>query len=629
MNKTKSRAITVLPNRYLSILIMGFSILILWAGLGFAQGNITKTHALNFFGAPKYGPDAPHLDYVNPNAPKGGEISIWAPGTFDSMNPYTRKGNSGALASAPYEALLEATSDEVGTSYGLLAESLEYPDDYSWVIFNIRPEARFSDGSDVTAEDALYTYNLFLTQGLPSYRAYLAQIVTGAEVLGPKQIKYTFSPDASPRSTIPIVGGLPVMQKKWFEDTGHVLDESRLEMPIGSAPYILESYDINRNVVYKRRDDYWGKDLWLNKGRSNFDRIRVEYFSDSNAAFEGFKSGEYTFRTENTSKVWATQYDFPAINDGFVTKKTLPDGNLAPGQSYIFNLRRDKFQDMRVREALGLMFNFEWSNDSLFYGAYARINSFWENSDLAAVGTPTDAELALLTPLADQLPEGILENEAVMSPVSGPRPTDRKNLRAASNLLDEAGWTVGDDGLRRNASGDTLRVEIMEGSPTLDRVHLPYIDNLKKLGVDAVYTRIDPAQFTERRRAFDYDMIVHRMPMSLEPSTSLKQYFGSETADVSDRNAMGLKSTGVDALIEYVTNAETLEEMNVAVQALDRALRAYKFWVPQWFNDTHRVAYWDMYEHPETLPPYDLGQLDFWWYNAEKAEALKTSGALR
>lgn len=629
MNKTKSRAITVLPNRYLSILIMGFSILILWAGLGFAQGNITKTHALNFFGTPKYGQDAPHLDYVNPNAPKGGEISIWAPGTFDSMNPYTRKGNSGALASAPYEALLEATSDEVGTSYGLLAESLEYPDDYSWVIFNIRPEARFSDGSEVTAEDALYTYNLFLTQGLPSYRAYLAQIVTGAEVLGPKQIKYTFSPDASPRSTIPIVGGLPVMQKKWFEDTGHVLDESRLEMPIGSAPYILESYDINRNVVYKRRDDYWGKDLWLNKGRSNFDRIRVEYFADSNAAFEGFKSGEYTFRTENTSKVWATQYDFPAINDGFVTKKTLPDGNLAPGQSYIFNLRRDKFQDMRVREALGLMFNFEWSNDSLFYGAYARINSFWENSDLAAVGTPTDAELALLTPLADQLPEGILENEAVMSPVSGPRPTDRKNLRAASKLLDESGWTVGDDGLRRNASGDTLRVEIMEDSPTFDRIHLPYIDNLKKLGVDAVYTRIDDAQFTERRRAFDYDMIVHSMPMSLEPSTSLKQYFGSETADVSDRNAMGLKSTGVDALIEHVITAENPETMKVAVQALDRALRAYKFWVPQWFNNTHRVAYWDMYEHPETLPPYSLGQLDFWWYNAEKAEALKASGTLR
>ncbi len=629
MNKTKSRAITVLPNRYLSIVIMGFSILILWAGLGFAQGNITKTHALNFFGAPKYGPDAPHLDYVNPNAPKGGEISIWAPGTFDSMNPYTRKGNSGALASAPYEALLEATSDEVGTSYGLLAESLEYPDDYSWVIFNIRPEARFSDGSEVTAEDALYTYNLFLTEGLPSYRAYLAQIVTGAEVLGLKQIKYTFSPDASPRSTIPIVGGLPVMQKKWFEDTGHVLDESRLEMPIGSAPYILESYDINRNVVYKRRDDYWGKDLWLNKGRSNFDRIRVEYFADSNAAFEGFKSGEYTFRTENTSKVWATQYDFPAINDGFVTKKTLPDGNLAPGQSYIFNLRRDKFQDMRVREALGLMFNFEWSNDSLFYGAYARINSFWENSDLAAVGTPTDAELALLTPLADQLPEGILVNEAIMSPVSGPRPTDRKNLRAASKLLDESGWTVGDDGLRRNASGDTLRVEIMEDSPTFDRIHLPYIDNLKKLGVDAVYTRIDDAQFTERRRAFDYDMIVHSMPMSLEPSTSLKQYFGSETADVSDRNAMGLKSTGVDALIEHVITAENPETMKVAVKALDRALRAYKFWVPQWFNNTHRVAYWDMYEHPETLPPYDLGQLDFWWYNAGKAEALKASGALR
>ena len=629
MKTVKTIAVARTNQTLVTTLMLGFSALLIWASVAMAQDGITKTHALNFFGEPKYGPDATHLGYVNVDAPKGGEISIWAPGTFDSMNPYTRKGNSGALASAPYESLLEETEDEVGSSYGLLAESLEYPADYSWVIFNIRPEARFSDGSDVTAEDALFTYNLFLNDGLPSYRAYLAQIVTGAEVLGPKQIKYTFSPDASPRSTIPIVGGLPVMKKAWFEETGHTLDESRLEMSIGSAEYILESYDINRNVVFKRRDDYWGKDLWLKKGRSNFDRIRVEYFADSNAAFEGFKSGEYTFRTENTSKVWATQYDFPALSDGYVIKTTLPDGNMAPGQSYVFNLRREKFQDIRVREALGLMFNFEWSNESLFYGAYARINSFWENSDFAATGTPSAEELALLTPLVDQLPQGILEAEAVMAPVSGTRPTDRNNLRAASDLLDQAGWTVWDDGLRRNSVGETLRVEIMEDSPTFDRVHLPYIDNLKKLGVDAVYTRIDDAQYTERRRAFDYDMIVHSMPMSLEPGTGLKQYFGSETADVSDRNAMGLKSAAVDALIENVITAETPEVMKVSVQALDRALRAYRFWVPQWYNNTHRVAYWDMYEHPETLPPYSLGQLDFWWYNADKAAKLKDAGVLR
>jgi microcin C transport system substrate-binding protein len=594
-----------------------------------ADEAITKTHGFNFFGELKYSADYKHLDYVNPNAPKGGEISIWTMGTFDSFNPYTRKGRAGALASAPFESLLEGTSDEVGTSYGLLAETLEYPEDQSWVIFNMRPEARFSDGTPVTAEDVAFTYELFLNEGLASYRAILGQIVTGVEILGPHRIKYSFADDASRRDAIPIVGGLPVKSKAWFEKTGAKLDESRMEPAIGSGPYVLDSYDINKRITYKRNPDYWGKGLPFNKGRGNFDTIRIEYFADSNAAFEGFKSGAYTFRQENSSKSWATAYDFPALDEGHVIKTLLPDGGMATGQSYVMNLRRDKFNDIRVRQAVGLLFNFEWSNESLFYGQYARINSFWENSELAAEGMPSDAELALLEPIADLLPAGVIDGEAVVAPVSGNRTLDRKNLRKASALLDEAGWTVGDDGLRRNAAGETLTIEIIEDSPTFDRVHLPFIDNLKAAGIDAIYSRIDPAQMTDRSRNYDFDMMVDQFPMSLEPSSGLKQYFGSETADQSVFNSMGLKSAAVDALIEHVMKAQNKAELATSVKALDRTLRAYYFWVPQWFNDAYRVAYWNMYEHPEILPPFALGNLDFWWYNAEKAADLKAKGVLR
>ena len=594
-----------------------------------AEETITKAHGFNFFGEFKYPADFKHLDYVNPDAPKGGDISIWSMGTFDSFNPYSRKGRAGALASAPFESLLDGTSDEVGTSYGLLAETLEYPQDQSWVIFNMRPEARFSDGSPVTAEDVAFTYELFLNEGLASYRAILGQIVTGVEILGPHRIKYSFADDASRRDAIPMVGGLPVKSKAWFEKTGAKLDESRMEPAIGSGPYVLDSYDINKRITYKRNPDYWGKDLPLNKGRANFDTIRVEYFADSNAAFEGFKSGAYTFRQENSSKSWATAYDFPALDEGHVIKTLLPDGGMATGQSYVMNLRREKFDDIRVRQAIGLLFNFEWSNESLFYGQYARINSFWENSELAAEGMPSDAELALLQPIADLLPAGVIDDEAVMAPVSGSRTLDRKNLRKASVLLDEAGWSVGDDGLRRNAAGETLTIEIIEDSPTFDRVHLPFIDNLKAAGIDAVYSRIDPAQMTDRSRNYDFDMMVDQFPMSLEPSSGLKQYFGSETADQSVFNSMGLKSEAVDALIEHVVNAQNKADLATSVKALDRTLRAYYFWVPQWFNNTYRVAYWNMYEHPETLPPFALGNLDFWWYNAEKTADLKAKGVLR
>jgi len=605
------------------------SLVLLIVGFASADEKITKSHGFNFFGELSYPEDFPHLQYVNKDAPKGGDISIWSMGTFDSMNPYTRKGRSGALASAPFESLLDGTADEVGSLYGLLAESIEYPEDQSWVIFNIREEALFSDGTPVTADDVKYTFQLFLEQGLASYKAILGQIVKDTKVLGPKKIKYWFNPDASKRDSIPIVGGLPVMSKAWFEATGARLDESRMEIAIGSGPYVMEEFEVNKRITYKRNKDYWGIDLPLMKGRSNFDTITVEYFADSSAALEGFKSGEYTMRIENVSKNWATAYDFPALDEGKVIKKTLPDGGIATGQAFVMNLRRPKFSDPKVREAIGLLYNFEWSNESLFFGQYARVNSFWENSELAAEGKPSDGELALLKPLAGDLPAGILDDEAVTASVSGLRALDRKNLRVASKLLDEAGWLVGDDGLRRNSNGDLFSLEIIERSPAFDRVVLPYIDNLRAAGIDAKYERIDSAQFTDRKRNYNFDMLTTQHPMSLEPSSSLKQYFGSESSDVSVFNSAGVSNPAIDALIEYVIKAENKAELKTSVKALDRALRSLRFWVPQWYNNTYRVAYWDMYEHPDEIPPFDLGYLDFWWFNPDKAELLRSSGALR
>ena len=617
----------VLPTLLNSLLSL--TLFFLLVGSVLAEEKTTKSHGFNFFGELNYSKDFPHLKYVNRDAPKGGEISIWSMGTFDSMNPYSRKGRAGALASAPFESLLEGTADEVGSLYGLLAETIEYPEDQTWVIFNLRDEAKFSDGTPVTAYDVKYTFELFLEQGLASYKAILGQIVQEAEVLGPKKIKYSFTPDASKRDAIPIVGGLPVMSKAWFDATGARLDESRMEIAIGSGPYVLDEFEVNKRISYKRNKDYWGNELPLMKGRSNFDTIKIEYFADTSAALEGFKSGEYTMRIENSSKNWATAYNFPALDEGNVIKKTLPDGGIASGQAFVMNLRRSKFSDPKVREAIGLLYNFEWSNESLFYGQYARINSFWENSELAAEGMPTEGELALLNPLVNDLPKGILDEEAVMASVSGLRALDRKNLRLASKLLDEAGWLVGDDGLRRNSEGEVFTLEIIERSPAFDRVVLPYVDNLRAAGIDAKYERIDSAQFTDRKRNYDFDMLTTQHPMSLEPSSGLKQYFGSESSDVSVFNSAGVSNPAIDALIEHVISAENKAELKTSVKALDRALRSLRFWVPQWFNNTYRVAYWDMYEHPDEIPPFDLGYLDFWWYNSDKAEFLKSTGALR
>lgn len=597
------------------------------------RAEVLVGHGISTFGDLKYPADFRHLDYVNPNAPKGGEISIWGFGGFDSMNPYSVKGRAAGLSSIFYESLLEGVADEVGASYCLLCETLEYPPGREWVIFNLRPEAKFSDGSPLTAEDVLFSYQLFLDKGLTDFRAVLSQQVESAEVLGPHRIKFTFKAGFPTRDLPQTVGGLPVLSKAQYQAKGLDLEEGSMTPFLGSAPYVLDRVNVGQTVVYRRNPDYWGKDLPIAQGRYNFDRIRVEYYADYSAAFEGFKGGSYTFRDEASSISWATGYDFPAVQNGHVKKVELPSGTMASGQAFLMNLRREKFADPRVREAIGLMFNFEWSNETLFYGIYSRVNSIWENSYLEAKGKPSEAEIAILKPLVDEglLPASILTDEAVMAPVSGNRQLDRGNLRKANALLDAAGWAVGSDGLRRNAAGETLKVEFLNDSQTFDRVIIPFVENLRRAGIDAVMTRIDNAQMEARERppSYDFDIVTGNARASLTPGAELKQFYGSATADVSAFNLMGLKNPAVDRLIEQVVAATTREEMETRTHALDRVLRAQRFWVPQWFKANHTVAYYDMYEHPDPLPPYARGELEFWWFNADKAEALKAAGVLR
>lgn len=598
-----------------------------------AQEETIISHGISTFGELNLPADFPHLPYVNPDAPVGGEISEWGFGGFDSMNPYSVKGRAAALSSAPYESILSGTSDEIGAVYCLLCSTLEYPKDRSWVIFNLRPEVTFSDGTPMTAEDVKFSFETFLAKGLTDFRTVLATQVETVEILDPHKIKFTFKPDVPHRDLPADMGGLPVISKAHYEANGLDLEESSMTPFLGTGEYVLDAFEAGKTVSYRRNPDYWGQDLPFNRGRGNFDRIRIEYYGDYDAAFEAFKGGSYTFRNESSSLTWTRKYDFPAVQDGTIKKVELPSGAKASGQAFVFNLRREKFQDPKVREALGLMFNFEWSNATLFGNLYARIDSVWENSWLEATGTPSPEEIAILQPLVADglLPETILTDEAVSASVSGDRQLDRGNLRKASALLDEAGWAVGNDGLRRNDKGETLVVEILNDSPTFDRVMNPYVENLKALGVDARMTRIDNAQMEARTRPpeYDFDMIVDNARSSYISGSELKQYYGSETADMSAFNTYGLKSPAVDRLIDVVMAAGSLDELTVATKALDRVLRAERFWVPQWYKNTHTVAYYDLFEHPETLPPYALGELDFWWYNEEKAAALKAKGALR
>lgn len=592
---------------------------------------VIKTHGISTFGAVELPADYPHLRYVNPDAPKGGEISLAGQGSFDSYNPFTHRGRAPEISTIMLERLMEPVADEKDAAYCLLCETLEYPESRDWVIFNLRPQARFSDGTPLTAHDVLFSFELLRDKGLSSYRTGIAQMVEKAEVLDDYRIKFYFKDDYPRRDVIRQVGGHIVFSRADFEKNKRDIEQSSAIPYLGSGPYVFDDADMGRRITVRRNPEYWGRDLPINQGRHNFDRIRYEYFADYDSAFEAFKAGVYTFRNEVSSIHWATRYDFPAISSGAVVKETLPDGRVATGQAWVFNLRREKFQDIRVREAISLMFNFEWSNETLFYGFNTRLNSFWDNSDLAATGTPSEAELALLEPLAADLPEGILTEEAVMQPVSdtgGRGGLDRANLRRASRLLDEAGWNSGADGMRRNDRGEVLQVEFMNANQSLDRVINPFVQNLRALGVDAINARVDSSELTTRTRSHDYDIVTDFLGQGFYIGGGAQQYFGSE--NVNDVfNSMGLANPAIDKLIRKGLDTNSEDEMRHIVSATDRALRSLRFWIPQWYRNEYSLAYYDMYAHPEVIPPYDLGLLDFWWHDADKAEKLKASGALR
>ncbi|MDF1855116.1 extracellular solute-binding protein [Pseudooceanicola sp.] len=597
--------------------------------------EVIKSHGFNDYNELKYPADFPHFDYVNPEAPKGGEIALATQGTFDSLNPYTRKGRAAALTSVMFESLLDGTApaDEYGTSYCLLCESLEYDAGKTWVIFHMRKDARFSDGTPLTAHDVVFTHNLFLEQGLPSYAVAVKKRITGAEALDDYTVRFTFADGISRKSLIDQVGGTPVFSKKWFDETGARLDEPRLITSPGSGPYVIDNFEVNRRIVYKRNPDYWGKDLPVNIGRHNFDRIRIEYFADETAAFEAFKAGEYTMRVEGNSKLWATAYDFPAAQRGLVVKEELPDGSPPPASGFIFNLGREALKDIKVREALALAYNFEWTNESLQYGLFSQRESFIQGTPLAATGVAEGVDLDYLQSLGDLVPPEVLGEPVRVPHTSSPeKQNDRRNLRKAMKLLDEAGWLVGSDGMRRNAAGDLLHIEIpvnSAGAAVTESVIETLVQNMRLMGVDAQMEKVDPAQYTNRERDRDYDILLDSYRTFLGVGTGLNQVFGSAEAAFSLFNPAGLADPLVDAIIQKGLASETLEQENTTLRVLDRVLRHIFFVVPVWYKANHWVAYWDMYDHPDEIAPFDLGYLDYWWYVAEKGEQLRATGALR
>ena len=553
------------------------------AGAGRAQEAVAATsadevvtsHGISAFGDLKYPADFPHFDYVNPDAPKGGTMSFRGTGgsqTFDSLNAFILKGEPAQGLGLLYDTLLASSADEPDAAYGLVAESLEYPPDRSWVIFNMRPEARFSDGTPLTAEDVVFTYETLLAKGSPSFKIILKDIES-VEALDPHRVKFTFKPGVATRDLPALAGGLSILPKHYYATVE--FDQSTLEPPIGSGAYVVDAVQPGKTIRYCRSPDYWGKDLPVNVGSNNFDCIVYQYFADNNAAFEALKVGDYLFHQEYFSILWATAYDFPALEKGWVKREELDDNTPSGAQGYWFNLRRERFQDPRVREAIGLMFNFEWTNETLFYGLYSRTDSFFENSPMQAEGLPQGEELALLEEFRDQLPPEIFTEPAWTPPVNGKSQTDRGAIRRASMLLDEAGWKVGADGMRRNADGETLSVEFVDDNASLERIINPYVANLRRIGVDATYNRIDPAQMQQRQEDFDYDILPARFSMSLSPSMELRQFFSSESADAKgSANLTGIADPVVDALVEKVIQARTREEMEVRVRALDRVLRA-------------------------------------------------------
>ena len=599
--------------------------LIVLACLSASAGAAERKHGLSAFGDLAYPADFSHFAYADPDAPKGGNFSLIGWGgvtTFNSLNNYILKGDAAQGLELLFDSLMVPAADEPDAVYGLVAESGEIADDSKSVTFHLRPEARFSDGTPLTAEDVAFTFDTLKTKGHPIFRQTLQDVVK-AEALDPSTVRYSFQGELV-RDLPLIVAALPIFSKTYYSK--RPFEETTLEPPLGSGPYLVDKIAQGRNIVYQRNPDYWAKDLSVNGGRWNFDKIRYEYFRDRTAGMEAFKAGTYDFREEFTSKVWATEYDFPAIRAGRVKKEVLPDETPSGTQGFFLNTRRDYLKDPRVRKALDLAFDFEWTNRNVFYGLYERTQSFFENSPMKAEGEPSEAERALLTGLGVPVPEEAL-GIAYLPAKSDGSGQDRNLLLQAGKLLDEAGYTV-KNGVRVGPDGEPLKLEILTFEPTFERLTAPYVKNLKLLGIDARIRMVDPAQYQQRLKNFDFDITTQRYVMRNTPGVELRSYFGSQAAKMDGSlNLAGIDDPAVDALIERILAAKSREELETAARALDRVLRAGHYWVPHWNKASHTVAYWDKFSRPETKPRFDRGILDTWWYDEPKAARLVAAAA--
>ena len=574
-------------------------------------------------GAPKYGKDFKHFDYVNPDAPKGGAIRLAAIGnTYSTFNPYTLKGVPAAGIEQVYETLMESSEDESFSEYGLIAETIDVPDDRSWVAFTLRPQARWHDGKPITADDVIWSFETLKEKGIPFFRFYYKDVVK-AEKTGERSVKFSFTPNSENRELPLIIGQLPILPKHYWEKRN--FDETTMEPPLGSGPYKVKEFEPGRSVTYERVKDYWGADLAINKGRYNFDQIRYDYYRDSTIALEAFKAGDYDFRRENSSRAWATSYESPALASGQFKKIEVKNENPTGMQGFAFNIRKELFQDRRVRQALGYAFDFEWTNKNLFYGLYARTKSYFSNSELASSGLPSPEELKVLEPLRAQVPPEVF-TQVYEPPVNDGSGNIRDNLRKAQVLLREAGWSV-KDGKLQDKSGKPFAFEILLVSPEFERIVLPFAKNLERLGIQANVRTVDTAQYQARIENYDFDMIVQSVGQSLSPGNEQRDFWGSDSgAHPGGRNVIGIKDAAIDSLIDQIIAAPDREQLIARTRALDRVLLWNYFMIPQYHLQAYWLAFWDKFGRPETTPKYGIG-FTTWWIDPARDRALNSRGA--
>jgi microcin C transport system substrate-binding protein len=582
-----------------------------------AAAPVVGNHGLSLFGTLKYGPDFTHFDYTDPQAPKGGTLGLPAIGTFDTLNPFVIKGVPAQGLSQIFDNLTAASEDEPGSRYGLVAEGIALAPDRLSVLYTLRKTARFHDGTPIAPADVVWSFKTLLAQGLPMYSSFYRD-VTKLEAEGERGVRFHFK-SASNRELPQILGEMPVLSKAYW--SGRDFAKTTLDPPLGSGPYEITKLDPGRSITYHRVADYWGKDLPVNKGRYNIDTIRYDYYRDATVSLEAFKAGQYDLRVENSSKDWATAYDCPALRAGLIKKVMIPNRLPTGMQGFGFNLRRPIFQDPRVREALAYAFDFEWSNKNLFYGAYQRTRSYFDNSELAATGLPTGEELKILEQLRGKIPDAVFTKEYAPPRYDGSGDI-RAGLLEALKLLEAAGWTFKGRQLVDAKTGQPFAFEILLDNPQFERIVLPVVENLKRLGITARVRTIDTAQYERRMETFDFDMTVVLFPQSLSPGNEQREFWGSRAADQpGSRNVLGIKSAAIDALIEELVAAPDRASLVARTRALDRVLQYGYYVIPNYHLAAFRVAYWGKFGRPAISPIYALG-LDTWWVNLAAAQAL-------